>query len=63
MNASDSKFFASYPKNLSEAVSTEDVALHAHSYSISVDTFNNIPKMNNFMKITQTDLYVEPSGR
>jgi hypothetical protein len=52
MNSSDSKFFSTYPEHLSKAVSIEEVALHAHSYSISVDTYNNIPKMNTFMKIT-----------
>jgi len=41
----------------------EDVALHAHSYSISVDTYNNIPKMKDFMTITQTDILIEKTGR
>ena len=63
VNASDTKFFASYPEHLAKAVSTEDVALHAHSYSVSVDTYNNIPKMKTFMKITQTDIYTDPTGR
>lgn len=31
------------------------VAFHAHTWGISVDSFNSVPKLKNFMKILQTD--------
>ena len=33
----------------------EGLALHAHSYSISIDTYENTPGLKNEMIITQTD--------
>lgn len=37
-------------------MSIDGVALHAHTYSVSLETFNEKPGLNRFMKITQTDV-------
>jgi hypothetical protein len=33
-----------------------DSVLHAHTYSVSFDTFNSVPKLKKFMKVTQSDI-------
>ena len=40
-----------------------DYVLHAHSYSVGVDTYNQYENLRNFMKITQTDIYVDEEGK
>ena len=34
------------------------LALHAHSYSVSLETFNKTLGLKNFMTITQTDTLI-----
>jgi len=41
----------------------ENYVLHAHSYSVGVDTYNSYEKLRNFMKITQKDWYKDPDGK
>lgn len=38
----------------------EKVALHAHTYSVSTETFESTPGLKQQMKITQTDVWVRP---
>lgn len=38
------------------------LALHAHSYAVSIETFNKYPKFTKTMKIIQTDKY-EKTGQ
>lgn len=47
---------------MSNWMSQNPSVLHAHSYSVSFDTFNSIPKLKSFMKITQSDILVKSDG-
>lgn len=38
----------------------EGLALHAHTFSVSLETFNKTPGLKKFMKITQTDTWTRP---
>lgn len=39
-NAKESRMFGSYPKDLVQKMETNGVALHAHTYSVSLETYN-----------------------
>ena len=49
------------PQELIDAMEVQDIALHAHSYSISVETYENTVGLRENMKITQTDVWTRPS--
>jgi hypothetical protein len=53
----ESKFWKDFDTNLTSYMQENPVVIHAHTYSISVETYNSIPKLQSFMKITQTDTY------
>ena len=53
----DSQLFQTFPEYLVEAMENEGLALHAHTFSVSTDTFNETPGLKDFMKITQTDTW------
>lgn len=57
----ESKLFQTFPNYLVEAMDKDGLALHAHTYSISLDTFNSSKGLREFMKITQTDVWTRPS--
>lgn len=40
---------------------SQNVALHAHTYSVSTETYENTPGLKESMKIIQTDVWVRPS--
>lgn len=40
---------------------SQNVALHAHTYSVSTETYDNTLGLKESMKITQTDVWVRPS--
>jgi carbamoylphosphate synthase small subunit len=44
-----------------DAMGKKGLALHAHTYSVSMDTFNSSSSLSSFMKITQTDTWLRPS--
>ena len=44
-----------FTKEETDKMGTDKVALHFHDFVISMDTFNNCPKMVENMLITQTD--------
>jgi gamma-glutamyl hydrolase len=48
----ESRLFSTFPDYLVEAMDNEGLALHAHTYSVSVETFNSTPGLKEFMKIT-----------
>lgn len=54
---SESKLWRDFEREVVEYMASHPSVLHAHTYSISVETYLNIPKLHNFMKITQTDFY------
>lgn len=39
-----------------------EYVLHAHSYSVGVDTYNSYEGFQDFMKVTQTDGYIDEAG-
>lgn len=51
----ESKFFEEFPEYLLRHMQTDGLALHAHTYSVSTDTYNRIPGLKNEMVVTQTD--------
>lgn len=57
----ESVLFSTFPQELIDAMEVQDIALHAHSYSISVETYENTVGLRENMKITQTDVWTRPS--
>jgi anthranilate/para-aminobenzoate synthase component II len=57
----ESRLFQTFPDYLVEAMDNDGLALHAHTYSISLETFNKTKGLNEFMKVTQTDVWKRPS--
>ena len=60
-HTAESRLFQTFPDYLVEAMDNDGLALHAHTYSISTDTFNKTKGLNEFMKVTQTDVWKRPS--
>jgi gamma-glutamyl-gamma-aminobutyrate hydrolase PuuD len=56
----ESRLFQTFPDYLVEAMDNDGLALHAHTYAISLDTFNKTKGLNEFMKVTQTDVWKRP---
>ena len=52
----DSQLFRKFPANLTAKMAHEGLALHAHSYSVSMDTFEKTAGLKKFMKVLQTDV-------
>ena len=48
----ESVLFSTFPEELVQAMEVQDVALHAHTYSVSVETFENTEGLRENMKIT-----------
>ena len=57
MEPEQSKIFSSFPKYLTEEMSTGGPFLHVHDYSISLDTWAKYPGVNQFLDIVQTDTW------
>ena len=55
----DSKLWGTFPNSLQENMTRNGIALHAHTYSVSFNTYNNTPGLKDFMKITQSDTLVQ----
>lgn len=53
-----SRLFSSFPRDLVNYMSHKDVALHAHDYSISMESFHSKPGLSRFMKVLQTDVHM-----
>ena len=43
-------------------MANKGLAIHAHSYSVSLESFNRTIGLKKFMKITQTDTLVTEKG-
>jgi gamma-glutamyl-gamma-aminobutyrate hydrolase PuuD len=56
----ESKLFGTFPEYLVNAMQQEGLALHAHTYSVSLDTYNRTPGLRDFMKVLQTDVWKRP---
>ena len=54
--------WGSFPKNLTDMMANKGLAIHAHSYSVSLESFNRTVGLKKFMKITQTDTLVTEKG-
>ena len=53
--------FGTYPSSLKKKMESEGVALHAHTYSVSMETFNKTKGLKKEMKVIQTDTWKRPS--
>jgi len=53
----EGRFFSEYPQSLKDSMQREGLALHAHTYSVSIDTYEKIPGLKNEMVVTQTDVW------
>lgn len=51
--------FKSFPKNLTDEMHSENLMLHAHTFSVSLQTYNKYPKFVEQMKVTSTDTLVQ----
>lgn len=60
-NTKDSRMFGSYPVDLLHKMETNGVALHAHTYSVSLETYNKTKGLKKEMKVLQTDTWKRPS--
>lgn len=56
-NLQNSTLFGTFPEYLVNQMAVDNLTLHAHSYSIDVDTYKKTPGMRNEMKILQTVNY------
>ena len=54
--------WSTFPTELVDGMSDNEYVLHAHSYSVGVETYNSFPNLRDFMKITQTDVYENEDG-
>ena len=57
----ESRMFGSYPPSLLKKMETNGVALHAHTYSVSLETYNKTKILKKEMKVIQTDTWKRPS--
>jgi hypothetical protein len=57
MEPEQSKIFSSFPKSLTEAMSTEGTLIQSHDYAIGLDTWAKYPGVNQFLDIVQTDTW------
>ena len=57
-----SKMFRTFPDYLKDQMGTQGLALHAHSFAISYETYENTPSLKNDMIVTQTDI-LEENGK
>lgn len=55
--ASNSAFFKDWPKELRDQMEEEGLALHAHTYSTSMATYEGTPGLRDEMIVTQTDIW------
>ena len=53
--STESRMFRTFPANLTASMATEPYTNHEHSYSLSMETFNNTPGLNQMMKVTSID--------
>ena len=53
--AKESKLFATFPEELLHKMASEGIGLHAHSYSVGLDTFKKKTGLRRFFKILQSD--------
>lgn len=61
--ANETRLWGNFSKNITDWMAANPSVLHAHSYSVSFDTYNSIPKLKNFMRITQSDVLVKSDGQ
>ena len=47
--------FHTFPKNLTDKMESNPYVNHEHSYSLSMETFNNTPGLYQMMKVTAVD--------
>jgi len=47
--------FRTFPKGLTDRMASQGYAKHAHSYSISIDTYDKTPGLKSFMAVTSVD--------
>lgn len=50
-----SKMFHTFPRNLTDRMESQAYVNHEHSYSITLETFNKTPGLNQMMKVTSID--------
>ena len=53
--AKNSELWGNFPQNLTNMMHDKGLTIHAHSYSVGMETFNKTQGLKDFMKITQTD--------
>jgi hypothetical protein len=51
-NPKTTKFWSSFSQEETNRMTKENMALHAHYYSITMKKFNQYPKLNKFFKVT-----------
>jgi gamma-glutamyl-gamma-aminobutyrate hydrolase PuuD len=51
-NSTDSQLWGTFPTYLRDAMEEHRLALHAHSYSVSMPTFDRISKMGDLLTVT-----------
>ena len=51
MEPEQSKIFSSFPKFLTEAMSTEGTLLQSHDFALTLDTWAKHPGINQFLDI------------
>ena len=51
----ETKVFGKFSEHLTDKMSKNYYALHAHSYAISMDTYNKTPGLKSFMTVTSVD--------
>lgn len=56
-STSNSAFFKEWPDEIKDQMEEEGLALHAHTYSTSMDTYWRTPGLRNEMLVTQTDIW------
>ena len=54
-NPKEYKLFEHFPDELIDAFETEDVAMHAHTWTITTDTYNQREPLRDFFEILAID--------
>jgi len=47
-----SRMWADFPDDIKEKMENNNIALHGHTMSLSLETFNKYPKLREFFKVT-----------
>jgi gamma-glutamyl hydrolase len=58
----ETRLWNKFNSTTAQRIEVEPMGLHFHTYSITIETFNRVKKMKEFMKITQTDT-IEEDGK